>query len=278
MPQGVYIYTYRDSKRNADFSALEEMERPSVPTLPFKLASPSWSEFKAIVRKKRNGAAAGLNGISYVPYKKCEPLLLRLYWIVKRILKTSEVPADWGSAYMVLIPKENDLTNPELFRNIAVTNTNGKIYFSVISRNLEDFMVKNQYIDRSVQKGFLQGMAGCVEHTFSLHHLLKDAFQHHRQIIVSWIDLANAYGSIMHNLIQFALEWYHVPVQIREIIFNYYECLCAKVVTKDWSTDFFPDDIGLFQGCVLSTILFDIVFNLLLDFIKPLDKLGYRMK
>ena len=60
--------------------------------------------------------------------------------------------------------------------------------------------------------------------------------------------------------------------------FNYYECLCAKVVTKDWSTDFFPYDIGLFQGCVLSTILFDIVFNLLLDFIKPLDKLGYRMK
>ena len=29
---------------------------------------------------------------------------------------------------------------------------------------------------------------------------------------------------------------------------------------------------------MLSTILFDIVFNLLLDFIKPLDKLGYRMK
>ena len=90
-------------------------------------------------------------------------------------------------------------------------------------------MVKNQYIDRSVQKGFLQGMAGCVEHTFSLHHLLKDAFQHHRQIIVSWIDLANAYGSIMHNLIQFALEWYHVPVQIREIIFNYYAKLSPKI-------------------------------------------------
>ena len=86
-----FTQTYRDSKRNADFSALKEMERPSVPIVPFKLASPSWSEFKAIVRKKRNGAAAGLNGISYVPYKKCEPLFLRLYWIVKPILKTSEV-------------------------------------------------------------------------------------------------------------------------------------------------------------------------------------------
>ena len=33
-----------------------------------------------------------------------------------------------------------------------------------------------------------------------------------------------------------------------------------------------------FSKAVLSSILFDIAFNLLLDFIKPLDKLGYRMK
>ena len=75
-----------------------------------------------------------------------------------------------------------------------------------------------------------------------------------------------------------SLEWYHVPLKIREIIFSYYERLCAKVITKDWSTDFFPYDIGVFQGCVMSTILFDSVFNLLLDFIKSLDKLGYKMK
>ena len=206
-----FTKTYQDAKRNTDFSALDDMPRPPKPTVAFKLAAPSWPDFKAIVRKKRNGAAAGLNGISYVPYKKCDRLLRRFYDIVKRIHTTAEVPDDWGIAYMVLIPKEEDRTNPELFRNIAVTNTNSKIYFSVISRNLEEYMVKNQYIDRSIQKGFLQGMSGCVEHTFSLHQLLKDAFQHHRQIIAIWIDLANAYGSIMHNLIQFAMEWYHVP-------------------------------------------------------------------
>ena len=64
-------------------------------------------------------------------------------------------------------------------------------------------MTKNQYIDRSVQKGFLQGISGCIEHTFSLQELLKDAFREHREIVIAWIDLANAYGSLMHNLIQF---------------------------------------------------------------------------
>ena len=41
---------------------------------------------------------------------------------------------------------------------------------------------------------------------------------------------------------------------------------------------FFLFDIGLFQGCVLSTILFDCVFQLLLDFLRPIKQLGYTFK
>ena len=41
---------------------------------------------------------------------------------------------------------------------------------------------------------------------------------------------------------------------------------------------FFLFDIGCFQGCVLSTILFDCVFNMLLDFLQPLEHLGYHFK
>ena len=58
-------------------------------------------------------------------------------------------------------------------------------------------------------------MSGCVEHTYLLNEALKDAKKNRRQIVVSWVDLANAYGSVPHNLIQFALEWYHVPECIR---------------------------------------------------------------
>jgi len=69
-----------------------------------------------------------------------------------------------------------------------------------------------------------------------------------------------------------------VPLLIQELIFNYYEKLCAKVTTKDWSTGFFFFDIGLFQGRVLSTILFDCVFNLLLDFLDHPKHESYTFK
>jgi len=51
---------------------------------------------------------------------------------------------------------------------------------------------------------------------------LREAKESTRQIVVTWIDLANAYGSVRHNLIQFALNWYHVPLVIQELIFDYY--------------------------------------------------------
>ena len=90
--------------------------------------------------------------------------------------------------------------------------------------------------------------------------------------------MANAYGSVRHNLIQFALNWYHVSILVQKLIFNYYGKLEVTVVTHEWSTGFFLFDIGLFQGCVLSAILFDCVFQLLLDFLVPINHLAYKFK
>jgi hypothetical protein len=231
------------------------------------------------VRRKSNGAAAGLNSLTYVPYKKCKAILITVHKIIKKIWKTKDVPEDWAQAYVVLLAKNpNKLDDPSEFRPIAITNTVGKIFFSVISDRLQTFMVKNNYISRSVQKGFLSGIAGCLEHSFTLFEALREAKEEQRQIVVACIDLANAYGSVRHNLIQFALNWYHVPPDIQKLIFNYYNKLMANVQTKEWSTGFFLFEIGLFQGCVLSTILFDCVFQLLLDMLAPINHTGYSFK
>jgi hypothetical protein len=108
---------------------------------------------------------------------------------------------------------------------------------------------------------------------------LLDAKFNQRQIVVSWLDLKNAYGSVRHNLIQFALSWYHVPPLIRQLIFDYYDKICAQIRSKNWRTAFFQFQLGLFQGCVLSCILFDCVFQLLLDLTQRLEnECGYNFK
>lgn len=267
---------YRDEQRDHSYEAMDNMERPPLPEHIFNMETPTLGELHRSVRRKRNGAAAGLNGISYIVYKKCPSLVFHLHRIILKIWRKKDIPADWAVAYIALIAKTSDLDNPAEFRPIAVGNTAGKIFFTIIADRLQQFMLKNKYIKIQIQKGFLQGMSGCLEHSFVLWEALRNAKETKRAIVITWIDLANAYGSVRHNLIQFALNWYHVPEDIQTLIFNYYELLCAKIVTTNWSTGFFLFDIGCFQGCVLSAILFDCVFNLLLDFLEPLNSLGYQ--
>ena len=80
----------------------------------------------------------------------------------------------------------------------------------MVSDRLQRFMTTNNYIKRNIQKGFLSGVAGCVDHTFMLGEALQERIRDKLAFVVSWIDLENAYGSVAHNLIQFALNWYHV--------------------------------------------------------------------
>lgn len=271
---------YKDEGRDYEFTPLPGMRRPPPPTVEFVETCPNFGELMRSVKKKRNGAAAGFNGISYLPLKRCPSLISFMVRLGKRIWSTLCVPENWAQAYVTLIAKSENLDVPSEFRPIAVTSTVGKVFFSVISDRLQNYIVTNGYIDRKIQKGFLYGLPGCLEHSFALFEALREAKLHHRQIVISWIDLANAYGSVRHNLVQFALSWYHFPESIRKLLLDYYDKLMATVITENWSTGFFAFDIGLFQGCVLSTILFDLVFQLLLDFLdaKSTKKVGYSFK
>jgi hypothetical protein len=276
--QEFFARTYSDEERDHQFEPIDGLERPPPPNTPYKSLSLDFGQLLKVVKRKRNGATPGFNGINYVVWKKCISALKKLFLIFQQVLKTGDTPEQWAVAFIVLLAKYADTSEPSLFRPIALTTCDGKLFFSLIALALETFAIENNYIQRKIQKGFLTGVPGCIEHTFTFNEALEDATKHQRQFIAVWIDLANAYGSVMHNLIQFALWWYHVPADVAAIIFDYYEKLCAQVVTKEWSTGFFRYSIGLFQGCVLSTILFDLVFNLMLDFLAKHDDKGYTFK
>ena len=142
-------------------------------------------------------------------------------------------------------------------------------------------MTRNSFFDLRLQKGFLPGVAGCLEHSALLSEALRDARTHQRAICVSWLDLRNAFGSVRHSLIQFALRHYGLPPHFQRLVFDYYERLCAIVdVPGEFQLKLFHFAIGVFQGCTLSPLLFNIVIQLLLDTLEKPDlqfsAAGYR--
>ena len=130
--------------------------------------------------------------------------------LFEKIWKSKEIPTTWSAACIQLLAKSEKTSDPAEFRPIALTNTVGKIFFAVIAKRLENFMISNRFIS-DVQKGFKAQTPGCLEHSFSMFEALLDAKFNQRQIVVAWLDLKNAYGSVKHNLTQFALFGFTSP-------------------------------------------------------------------
>lgn len=86
-----------------------------------------------------------------------------------------KVASHWRSAEGIWIPKEGNASTIEQFRIISLLCVKGKIFFKIVSQRLMEFLLKNGYIDTSVQKGGVPGVRGCLEHTGVVSQLIREA-------------------------------------------------------------------------------------------------------
>ena len=136
-------------------------------------------------------------------------------------------------------------------------------------------MITNSYLDTSIQKAFIPGVPGCLEQHQKLSAAITEAHKKHRSLTVCWLDLANAYGSVHHNLIRFALKHYHAPPCFVRVVSNLYTNLSATITCTDWSTKAIPLQVGVYQGDPLSVAIFNTVMATLADSLKCNQSLGY---
>ena len=139
------------------------------------------------------------------------------------------------------------------------------------------FLNKNNYIENSIQKEFVPGMTGTFEHTAHLAQMIKQAKLKQRSIVVTLLDLKNAFGEVHHNIIPVALEHHHVPEEIVNIVKSLYVQFHTTVTTSRFSTEFLPVSKGVLQGDCLSPLLFNLLFNTLIQYIKSdkFQQMGY---
>ena len=270
-----FVSSYTDNERSSGYGPLPDLPEPPPPSSDFNNSLPAFAEFSACLKRKRNSSSPGPNGIPYLVWKLCPSLQKRLFTIICKVWKSLSIPVSWQQAIVILLHKSGSADNPANFRPIALTNCDGKIFFSLVANRITSYMCRNAYFDGFTQKGFLPGIAGCVEHATLSHEAIRDARLHHRGICFAWLDLRNAFGSIRHMFIQSCLARYHFPHDLCHLIFNYYEGLVAKVFVPDnFLTKPFHYAIGVFQGCVLSPSLFNICFQPLLDAVSTTSKVN----
>jgi len=142
-----------------------------------------------------------------------------------------------------------------------------------MKRRLFNFLDKNNFIDKKIQKGFWPGCDGVAEHTDVLTHIMEDARKHSRSLIITLLDLKNAFGEVHHDLIRSSLRYHHVPDSFITLFNDIYSNATTSVAFNKKQTHDMKVNQGVLQGDPCSPLLFNICFNTLM---KTLDQPRFK--
>lgn len=93
---------------------------------------------------------------------------------------------------------------------------------------------------------------------------IKEAKNSKQDLNVVWLDLANAYGSVPHNIIQESMNFFHVPEKLKHLLKTYFQKFQFRFTLKEYVTQFISLDKGIAMGCAISPILFVMVIEMVL--------------
>ena len=274
-----FVKTFRAFIPDKIFRIPNWIPKLSQPSIPFNLTAPSYREITNIIRRmKTSGSPCPLDQISIIVLKRSPYLRTYLTAIISQAWTTKTFPSTWKKAITVLIYKKGSTDEPANFRPITLQNVALKVMTSFIRNRVFEFLTQNGYAENNIQKGFTPKVAGTLEHTSHMAYLINHSKRKQRSIVITLIDLKNAFGEVHHNLIKCILEYHHVPFEIQSLVESLYKDFQTSILTKSYSTPFIPINRGVLQGDCLSPLLFNMIFNTFITSIRSqeFEQLGYK--
>ena len=187
-------------------------------------------------------------------------------------------PPSWGESVVKPIHKKGNSSDPTNFRMIALSGCIGKTFHLLLNDRLTAYLLQNNLIDPKMQKAFLPGINGCIEHNMAMEEIIKDARARKRTVHITFFDLEDAFGSVPHSLIDHSLRRNHLPENICTYFSTLYNSSQAITLTPSWRSEPYSFRRGVFQGDPLSPTIFLMTFNPVLQHLKLIEeKIGYKL-
>lgn len=88
-------------------------------------------------------------------------------------------------------------------------------------------------MDNAIQKAFNRGINGCIEHNLAINEMIKNARIKRNTLHITCFDLADSFGSVIHQLIFHQIRRNPILLQIETYVKTFYPNLESRVVTKE---------------------------------------------
>ena len=156
---------------------------------------------------------------------------------------------------------------------VYATSQNLAVYFLIFlnSFNFSNLLpsntpINNTFIKKSLQNGCIEKVPGYWEHISMVWAALKEAKSKNLSLATIWFDIANAYESIPHKLIIFALHRFGVSPKWIHLIETYYSGTFSKSFSQESPSSWYRQQRGIFVDCTLSITLFLAGMNIILEY------------
>ena len=263
-----FCKTFSALNSNRVFAIPSWIPKFSEPTYPFDMNPPSYQTITSIIRRMQASTSpCPLDKISIICFKRCPYLRSFLTEIIRVIWLSGRVPPEWIKAATILIHKKGATNDPPNFRPITLESVPLKVFTSCIRNSIFNFLKQNNFIENQIQKGFTSNISGTIEHTSFMSHVLNKARIKQRSLVITLLDLKNAFGEVHHNLIASVLSYHHIPSHVQALISSLYLDFKTSIITDEFQTPAISVRRGVLQGDCLSPLLFNLCFNTFIQFI-----------
>ena len=216
-------------------------------------------EISRCIKKLKNKKSPGFDRILPEMIKYSQHVLLPVFEkLFNSILLCGKYPSEWLSGYIVPIYKKGDATDPGNYRGITISSCVGKLFNLVLNERISKFFEDHDIISKN-QIGFKKKHR-TSDHIFVLNTLINKYISKGKQLYTCFIDLQKAFDTVNRTKLLYKLKQTGIGTLMFNIIKDMYISSKATLAVKigNQLSQSFTSNIGVYQGDVLSPILFNM--------------------
>eukprot|EP00731_Ephydatia_muelleri_P013729 Em0007g1039a len=122
------------------------------------------------------------------------------------------VPHPWKHSLVKLVHKEGDTNAIGNWSPISLLLTIYKTYSAIIARRIASWAISTSDFS-DAQNGFV-AFDGYAKHKFLLCTIMTDSRRHRHNLVLTWLDLRDTFGSVPHHLMLSIMKRLSVPVRV----------------------------------------------------------------